>query len=93
MSRDDLGCVLLFGGIAGAILALISWGIYADNQNAKEWARFVAANQCRVTQSMPGETFNTFSFGTNGQPSIGVGSTSAKEAWQCSNGVTYWRNK
>ncbi len=87
--------VMVGGGILGAvaIAGLLALVAHEENARAREWQAFAAAHSCRVTQRMPSQTFTTVGFGANGQAVIGTGSTSARIAWECDDGVTYWRKQ
>lgn len=78
-----------FGGLIVLIVGVFAMAIVGENKQAQQWEAFRTTHACRVTQTMPGETFTTF--GADGK--IGMGSTSAKQAWLCNDGVTYWRSK
>jgi hypothetical protein len=77
--------------VAGlAVIGFIGWGFAAiDGIERKKWEKFATAHNCKVVAHMPVESFNTL----DSRGNVGVGFTSAKDGWQCDDGVTYFRNK
>lgn len=90
MWKTVLGVV----GICAMSVLLVAGLIAAAKNDARkesEWESFKVAQQCKVVAKIPSESFNTIGFGTNGQMTVGVASTSAKVGWLCNDGVTYYR--
>lgn len=74
--------------LAIALGVLVFWAAVEDS---RQWAAFKVTHNCKKVGHKQGQVFNTVSIGANGQPSIGVATTPDQTAWQCDDGVTYWR--
>jgi len=84
----------LIATAAGSILLLIAvlvFAIWATMTDARQWAAFSTARQCKVTAHVRGDVFNTITPGPNGQVTIGVAVTPDKTGYTCDDGVTYFR--
>lgn len=82
---DPLTYIVLSGF---ALLILIGWLAYNAE---KRWEAFKTDHNCKMVSRISGDVFNTFNVGSNGQVSVGIGSTSDKTGWLCDDGVTYYR--
>lgn len=100
MDREPL--VLLVIGFVSVIV--IGVGVYGSVKNDKEqrvqWERFKVAHECHIVAKRQGHTSVTTSVGTgvgaNGQVTTTVApvvvTTPGQTAWECNDGITYWRN-
>jgi len=82
-------------GLILAVLAFIAFMLHAAQRDAERWEAFRVANECRVVERVPSSVVPVIGTGVgpNGQvvTTFGVGTTPARTAWLCKDGVTYWR--
>jgi len=84
MDREKKIFVALIVLVAIAIIA----AVVLDSQ---EWEAFKRTHQCKVVAHIKGSIFNTVGVGSDGNVSVGIGSTPDKDGWLCDDGVTYFR--
>ena len=75
------------------VFVLIPLGIWASIEESRQWETFKAAHECKVVGKKKGSTSTTVMpiVGGNGGVGIGVSTTPDQTAWECNDGVTYWR--
>jgi len=81
----------LFWSVTAVCVALIVVSIWALIESERQWKLFAAAHECRVVAKVSGDTFNTFSVDSKGNPVVGIATTPDKTGWLCNDGVTYYR--
>lgn len=78
-------------GVGGALA--IGKALREDRD--ERWEAFRVENECRVVERVPSSVVPVIGTGVgpNGQvvTTFGVGTTPARTAWLCKDGVTYWR--
>lgn len=93
MLEDWPGRLLLL--LTVALAATISLAMYAMYEEAKEWASFAKAHDCRVVGRMSGTTSTGLGVGVMPNGQVGTvmttSTTPAKTGYACNDGVTYWR--
>jgi hypothetical protein len=81
--------------IIAALFALIPLTIRAMHQEAKEWAAFAEAHDCKVVGKISGSTGTGLGVGVMPNGQIGTVMTTTtipgKTGYACNDGVTYWR--
>jgi hypothetical protein len=77
--------------IFSTLAALIGVAIYIEIKEEKEWQQFKVAHKCRVVAKISGDTFNTLSMDSKGNPVVGIATTPDKTGWACDDGITYYR--
>lgn len=86
-----IGKTLLF--FIAALVISIPFVIWAHIEESRQWEAFKVAHECKVVGKKKGSTSTTVMpiVGGNGGVGIGVSSTPDQTAWECNDGVTYWR--
>lgn len=69
------------------VVALLIAGIVLSVQEHKEWSAFKAAHHCKVVGKVKGDI--SYGIGSDGKSTTIINPD--KTAWQCDDGVTYWR--
>lgn len=89
----ELGIILIIlGAIAGVLISVIR----QDNEEERAWLKFRIQNHCRIVGQKE-ETVSS-SLATVVRPDGGISvapvttTTPSQTAWECADGVTYWRN-
>jgi hypothetical protein len=86
--------VMIVGCIATGVWAIV-WAIRLGQQEEAAWQRFAVEHECKVVAKMRGHatTGTGLVIGADGKTGVGVvtSSTPDKTAYQCNDGVTYWR--
>ena len=59
----------------------------------QRWDNFRTAHHCREVAQIDGSLFNTYTVDSQGNFSVGIGSTGSKKGWLCDDGVTYYRSE
>lgn len=93
MLQDWPGRIFLL--LIVVLVAMIPLIIYAMHEEAKEWAAFAKAHDCKVVGRMSGSTSTGLGVGVMPNGQIGTvmttSTTPAKTGYACNDGVTYWR--
>ena len=93
MLEDWEGRLLLL--LMVVLVAMIPLTIYAMHEEAKEWAAFAEAHDCKVVGRMSGTTSTGLGVGVMPNGQVGTvmttSTTPSKTAYACNDGVTYWR--
>lgn len=78
-------------GIALGVVTVSVLGaaLYFGNKEAKEWADFSAAHNCRVTAKMDGSA----AVGPTSNGQVATVFVPGKTAYTCDDGVTYWKSE
>lgn len=76
-------------------VVMIPLAVYVTQKEAKEWAEFARAHDCKVVGRMSGSTSTGMGVGVMPNGQVGTvmttSTTPAKTAYACNDGVTYWR--
>lgn len=78
-------------GTIAVCVALIGLSIWLVIESERQWKQFAAEHQCRVIAKISGDTINTMSFDSKGNPVVGIATTPDKTGWLCNDGITYYR--
>ena len=86
---------LIIGGIVAALAGLIYLLVVTSAAERKQWDAFATAHDCKMVEHRKGDLLVTTAttIGPNGRVSVTPMTTVTpdKRAFQCSDGVTYWR--
>ena len=86
---------LVIGVIVAALVGLIYMLIVSSAAEQKQWDAFAATHDCKLVEHRKGDVLATTAttIGANGKVSVTPMTTVTpdKRAFQCSDGVTYWR--
>lgn len=74
-----------------AIIVFFTFLIIAMVEEQRKWEKFKVEHNCTKTAHISGTVFNTVGVGSNGQMTIGIGTTPDKDCWSCDDGMTYCR--
>lgn len=93
MLEDWPGRLVLF--VLLVLVAMIPLAIYDARNEAKEWAAFAKAHDCKVVGRISGDTTTGFGVGVMPNGQVGTvmttSTTPSKTGYACNDGVTYWR--
>ncbi len=81
LSNDHSWLVWTFVG------TLVVVGLLLTIQEANDWAEFKEAHHCKVVGKIKGDI--SYGIGSDGKSTTIINPD--KTAWQCDDGVTYWR--
>jgi len=86
---------VIIGGFVAAVAGLICLAVVASAAEQKQWDAFAATHDCKLVEHRKGDVLVTTAttIGANGKVSVTPMTTVTpdKRAFQCSDGVTYWR--
>lgn len=91
MLEDWVGRFLLLTIIL--LIVSIPFIIHAAIKDERQWQEFKVAHKCKVVGMKKGYSSTTVIpvIGGNGGVGFGVTSVPDQTAWECDNGITYWR--
>lgn len=87
----ELFKVLSVIGIAGSFGVLLCLLILVYQEEAREWEKFKADYNCRITGKMEGDVNVGYGVSTSGNTVTTINTTPDKTGWTCDDGVTYWK--
>ena len=82
---------IFLAGLLLLIIALIAFVVVAASAEEQQWQQFVIEHDCRVISTDPGQTGTGVSTYQTGFPGVVITYPRSRTAWQCDDGVTYWR--
>ena len=77
--------------IAGLIVVLLGFVVWATIKEAKEWSQFKEQHNCKVIGEVSGSSSIGTGITTNGTVGTVTVYTPGKTGYLCDNGVEYWR--
>ncbi|EDL0577429.1 hypothetical protein CL277_22635 [Salmonella enterica subsp. enterica serovar Muenchen] len=91
--RRDAGIIKGFLGITlfGAVVGVVVFMFVQAQQEREDWKKF-AAEHCKVIEKRDSQSTTGVGLSLDGKIGTFFGSTPSQTAYQCDDGVTYWKN-
>lgn len=79
-------------GLLATLLGVLFYAMwYLLDKEQREWDAFSGQHECKVVGKKKSQVYNTVTIDSKGSPQVGICTTAEQTAYQCNDGVTYWR--